>query len=451
MLGVIGALVLAVQTPVIDTAKVSQTMIAEMQRTRAPGAAIAIVIDDRLVFARGYGIASAERRDPVETQTLFRIGSVTKVITALATLGSEQKGAVALEQPIATYWPNLHPRLGRLTLRQLLTHTAGMTALPSGYGPSDEDALQRRVLMWNDSVLFADPGEVYSYSSPGYWLAGAVIEQAERAKYAELIRRYVFEPLGMNSSTFDPLVAFTRPLALDHRRNEQGGPFVVRPYPNDASTWPGGSAFSSVDDLSYLAIALLNGGRVGQKQALPARATQSVITRQVDNPASSCSYTFGLGFCAAGADTIISHYGFRSGSGAVFTLVPTKRVAVIVLANIGGAIFFQTERAVLDMLKVTREADPPPTIRDIAQRDFARITGNYVAGSDTIRIYPQESKLVMRAFGPEVQPLRMGKANELFTVDAQGKPTARFVMVQSGRGNWFLSDGLNAFRRTELN
>ena len=453
MLALIHALIMASQTPAantvaIDTARIAEAVRAEMQRTRAPGVALGVIVDGRVVFARGYGSTSAERTDPVGTGTLFRIGSVTKVLTGLAALGSVHNQRVSLQQPISAYLPGLHPRLARLTLEQLLTHRAGLIALPSAHGPSDEEALQRRVLEWTDSVLFAEPGEAYSYSSPGYWLAGAVIEHAERTRYAELVRRHVFEPLGMSTSTFDPLVAFTHASALDHRRDPQGKAMVVRPYPNDASTWPGGSAFSSINDLNRLASALLNHGRIGEQLALPASTAAAVMTRHTDNPAGPCGYTFGLGICAAGADTITSHYGFRSGSGAVFTLVPTKRAAVIILANIGGAIFFQTERAILDMLGVVRENNPPPTLRDIAQNDFARFAGKYAAGSDTIHIFEQNSKLVLKAFLPEPQPLRIGGANELFIVDAEGRPAARFVLLRSEKGNWFLSDGLNSFRRT---
>ena len=447
---VISSVVLALQVAIgsvapIDTAKVSQAVLAEMARTRAPGAAVGIIVGDRLVFARGYGKASVEQSAPVDPGTLFRIGSVTKVITGLTVLGSQQSGRVSLSQPISTYWPQLHHTLGRITLHHLLTHTAGVTQLASAYGPSDEEALQRRIATWNDSLLFAEPGEVYSYSSPGYWLASAIIERAENAKYAALVSKYVFDPLGMSASTFDPLVALTRATALDHRRNAQGVTAVVRPYPNDASTWAGGSAFSSVNDLSRLAIALLNGGQLEQQQAIPAASARAVMTRQTQNAATDCGYTFGLGFCVEGRDTIVSHYGFRSGTGAVFTLVPNKRVAVIILANTGGAIFFQTERAVLDMLGVQRTQDEAPDVRDIPAQDFARIAGTYVAGSDTLRIYERESTLMLG--GAEPQKLRMGSANELFAVDAQGNPVGRFVLIRSTQGNWFLSDGLNAFRR----
>jgi CubicO group peptidase (beta-lactamase class C family) len=429
----------------IDTARVSQAVLAEMARTRAPGAAIGIVVGDRLVFARGYGQASTEQSAAVNPGTLFRIGSVTKVITALSVLGSEQNGRVKLSQPVATYWPQLHRSIGQITLQHLLTHSAGVAQLASAYGPSDEEALQRRVASWNDSLLFADPGEVYSYSSPGYWLAAAIIERAENAKYAALVSKYVFDPLGMKASTFDPLIALTRPIALDHRRNAQGATTVVRPYPNDASTWAGGSAFSSVTDLSRLAIALLNGGQLEQQQAIPVANARAVMTRQIQNAATDCGYTFGLGFCDEGRDTIISHYGFRSGTGAVFTLVPNKDVAVIILANTGGAIFFQTERAVLDMFGVQRRSDDAPTVRDIPARDFARIAGTYVAGTDTLRIVARDSALFLG--GAQPQKLRMGSANEFFPVDQQGNPVARFVLIESTKGNWFLSDGLNAFRR----
>jgi CubicO group peptidase (beta-lactamase class C family) len=445
MFVLISALVLATQIQ-IDTSKVSQAMLAELQRTRAPGAAIGIVVGDRLVFARGYGSASSERLDSVTPRTLFRVGSVTKVMTGLTALGSQQAGRVAFQQPIGNYWPALHPNLRRLTLQQLLTHTAGMAQLASAYGPSDEEALQKRVALWNDSILFSEPGEVYSYSSPGYWLAAAVLERAENARYAALVSKYLFDPLGMRSSTFDPLVAFTRPIALDHRRNAQGETFVVRPYPNDASTWPGGSAFSSVDDLSKLAIALLNNGKVAEQPGISPAMAQAVMTKQTQNAATDCGYTFGLGFCTQRADTINSHYGFRSGSGAVFTVVPSKRVAVIILANIGGAIFFQTERAVLDMFGVQREAQATPVVRDIPKTEYPRLTGAYVSGSDTLRILERDAKLVLAA--PDPQSLRMGKTNELFVVDQQGNPVGRFVLLQSTKGNWFLSDGLNAFRRT---
>ena len=169
------------------------------------------------------------------------------------------------------------------------------------------------------------------------------------------------------------------------------------------------------------------------------------MTKQTQNAATDCGYTFGLGFCTQRSDTVIAHYGFRSGSGAVFTVVPSKRMAVIILANIGGAIFFQTERAVLDMFGVQRNAEDTPVVRDIPPSEYARLTGAYVSGRDTLRILERDAKLVIAA--PDPQPLRMGQPNELFVVDQQGNPVGRFVLLQSTKGNWFLSDGLNAFRR----
>src|SRR5687767_11761785 len=92
----------------IDTVKVAAAMAAEMQRTRAPGAAIGIVVDGKIVFAKGFGTSSAERNDMVDAGTLFRIGSVTKVLTALAALRSEQTRRVSLVEAIGTYDPALH-------------------------------------------------------------------------------------------------------------------------------------------------------------------------------------------------------------------------------------------------------------------------------------------------------------------------------------------------------
>ena len=198
-----------------------------------PGAAMVVVKDGRVVYAKAFGICSVETNVPVTTRTLFRIGSTTKIFVALAALRLVDQGALRLDGPIGDAVPDLAPGLRSLTLEQLLTHTAGLAEDALQNGPLDESALQARVTGWTEAALFASPGEVFSYANPGYVLAGAAIALAARQPFIAAMRSLVLEPAGMSDSTFRPLEAFTRPVALGH---DKGG--VIRPIAEHAGNYP---------------------------------------------------------------------------------------------------------------------------------------------------------------------------------------------------------------------
>ena len=429
-------------------AEIVGTLEREMAERGVPGASIAIVVGDSVVLLRALGVRSVETGDPMTPGSLVRIGSVTKTITGLASLLASRDGRLALDAPIGRAAPELAEPLRGLTMRQLLTHTAGLGNEGAGIGSHDESALGERVRGWGRERIFAPPGDVYSYSSPGYWLAGHVLARADGESYVASVGRRVLEPLGMTRSTFLPTVAMTHALAVDHRRGENGAPVVVRPFPDDASTWPSGSLFSSAEELARLAVALLNDGRVDGRQRLPPEVVRRMLEPQVPTPGGDCSYAFGLSICGAGEARVARHYGYRGGSGAVFALVPARRVAVIVLANGPGAIMSATEQAALDRL-APAPADPPtsaPTVASpvVAPPPVSALLGRYVNGGDTLQLLARGDSL----------RYRYGDAESLLTVDADGAllvgppgaPVQGFLPVR-GRttGRWYLHDGLSAF------
>ncbi|HEX6057977.1 MAG TPA: serine hydrolase domain-containing protein [Gemmatimonadaceae bacterium] len=415
----------------------------EMHERGVPGASIAIVVGDSVVLLRALGVRSVETGDPMTPSSLVRIGSVTKMVTGLASLLAEHDGRLALDAPIGRTVPELAEPLRALTMRQLLTHTAGLGNEGAGTGSHDESALAERVRGWGRERILAPAGDVYSYSSPGYWLAGHVLERADGGSYVASVGRRVLAPLGMTRSTFLPTVAMTHALAVDHRRGEGGRPVVVRPYPDDASTWPSGSLFSSAEELARLAVALLNDGRVGGRQLLPPGVVRHMLEPQVPTPGGDCSYAFGLSICGVGDARVARHYGFRGGSGAVFALVPARRLAVIVLANGPGAIMGGTEQAALDRL-APMPALPPTSPAPVASPAVAALLGRYANGGDTLQLLARGDSLRYRYGGEE----------SVLTVDADGSllvgppdaPVQGFVPVR-GRttGRWYLHDGLSAF------
>lgn len=415
----------------------------EMRRTGAPGAAVAVVVGDRVVLSAAFGVRSVEERAPATTSTLFRVGSVTKSVTGLAAAVLAQQGRLDLDAPIAARLPTLGGALGRRTLRQLLEHRAGLWNEAAGDGRHDDDALAARVDHWGDERLFAPAGDVHSYSSPGYWLAGRVLERATGAAYADVVASTVFAPLGMTRSVFRPTTALTYPLALDHV-GRGDSVRVLRPFPDDASTWPSGSLFTTADDLARLAIALLNDGRLDGRQALPREAVAAMSHGGSRVPGGECRYAFGLQRCARAGGETMSHYGFRRGSGAVFTLVPARRVGIVVLAVGQGAIMSRTEASLLARYAGIADAPPPrPSVRGPVP---AGVLGTWVAGADTLRLARRGATTTF-AFGRGEELPAWEATDGAVLVGPRDAPVQRFTIVRGDAGDGrYLHDGLGAYR-----
>ncbi len=129
----------------------------EMELTHTPGAAVAVVQGDRVVFQKGFGVTSVETKQSVTTDAIFRLGSTTKMFVAAAAITMVEAGKIKLDLPISEYVPELHPALKRLTLHQLLSHTAGLKDDAPMNGPIEESALGERVRTWNETAFLPSP------------------------------------------------------------------------------------------------------------------------------------------------------------------------------------------------------------------------------------------------------------------------------------------------------
>ena len=433
-----------------ETARIDSTLADEMRRTRAPGAAVVVTESGRVVYERALGVRSVETREPMTSRTLVRIGSVTKTATALTSAVLAARGTLDLDAPIARYAPQLPVPFRRLTMRQLLTHTAGMANEGAGTGSHDIDALRRRVLGWDASKRLGRAGDIYSYSSPGYWLAGYVLSGATGTEYASAVRAALLTPLGMSTATFDPFVAFTYPVALDHRASGDSV-VVLRPFPDDASTWPSGSLFASAEELARLATAIADSGRLDGRRALDPSVIGAVTARQTDVPGpegDTCGHALGLSHCADRGTTVLSHYGFRAGSGAVLTVIPARRAAVVILANGPGAIMHQTEQTVLDVLLGPQDTAARARREPIRRVLPAELVGTFVNGADTLTLFTRADSAFYRYRSGVPQPVRALDDGSVGVLDAQGNVEQTFRLVRGRSGERYLHDGLTAFRRT---
>src|SRR5436190_9573121 len=148
-----------------DAAKLEQVATDEMRSTNTPGAAIAIVREGQIVWSNGLGLANVETQQPVTPDTLFRLGSTTKMFTAAALVGLAEEGKLRLDEPVGKCIPGLHPKIAALTAHQLLTHTAGLTDESIMSGRHDDDALAAYARAMDETWLFTEPGKIHSYQS----------------------------------------------------------------------------------------------------------------------------------------------------------------------------------------------------------------------------------------------------------------------------------------------
>jgi CubicO group peptidase (beta-lactamase class C family) len=418
------------QSPVVDFSALDPVIAQELKATGTPGAAVSIVSGDRVVFSKGYGLANVETRETVRPEMLFRLGSTTKMFTAAALVLLAERGAIDLTKPIGDYVKGLHPSIARLTAHQLLSHTSGILDEAPMFGSHDEAALEKEVRSWTESRFFTEPGRIYSYSNPGYWLSGFVVEVLSGKRYADQMEASLFKPLGMSRTTLRPHVAMTYPLAQGHDETPQG-PAIIRPIANNAASWPAGSMFSSVEDLSRFVIAFVGGGRIGQQQVLPSAVITRLSQPNVAIPGSSGSYSYGLEIAKFRGVDVIRHGGSRAGYGSQIVMAPRERVGVVITANRSGIGLNRTAEKAMELMLPLQPASTtiPTTSTAMTTADMSALAGTYSQAARTMTIVMREGKLFLQQGGRDIaiekvrdHEFRAGEARFVVVTGAGGRP-----------------------------
>lgn len=411
-----------------DFASLDGVVREELQQTRTPGAAVAITLGDRIIFAKGFGLANVETEERVSPEMLFRLGSTTKMFTAATLVTLAEQGKINLNDPIGKVVQGLSPKLSQVTAHQLLSHTSGILDEAPMFGSNDDDALDREVRSWKNERFFTEPGEVYSYSNPGYWLAGFLSESLSGKPFADVVATTIFAPLGMSRTTFRPTIAMTYPLAQGHDL-ENGELKIIRPAANNTASWPAGSIFSSVNDLARWVIAFVNDGRLEGQQRIAPGVVAKLQSANTVIPGSTNKYGYALQVGAWRGVRVVQHGGSRSGYGSVIRMVPDQHFGVIVLANRTGVNLNRTADRAMEIVLSLAPAPPTPSPRSIPMTDaeMTRYSGTYSQGLRQVEILKKDGKLFLKQGGQEM-PLTKASDTEL----ASGN--ARYVLVAGKKG-----------------
>lgn len=400
----------AAPSPGFDFSALDKAMDADLTASRAPGGVVAVVSGDKIVWQKAFGVASIETQEPVRPGMLFQIGSVTKTMTAAALLSLAAEGTVELEAPIGKYLPGLAPKLAALTLHQLLSQTGGLKDIPAEGGAADDTALAAAAHEWTDDLRSLPPGQAFSYSNPGYALAGLVLEKMTGAPYADVMIDRIFSPLALGHTTLRSTMALTYPHAVGHTTDTAGKPKVVRPASDDGRFRPAGSAtWSNAEDLARFATALVNDGRLDGNVLLPTAIVGQMATPRVDIPAlfTEGRYGYGLFQMKDHGLTVYEHPGTTGGFSAVIRLVPQRHFALVVLANADGVRFTRTIEAAMDLLAPAPPPAPPHDALPVPFEERVRYIGTY-RNRFALEIAINKEALVLRRFGIELEMIKVG-------------------------------------------
>ncbi len=370
---------------------IAAAMEKERAELGAPGVALAVLEGGEVTYAAGFGSKHPDVDDPVLASTLFRIGSVTKVLTATAVLQLVESGDVDLMDPITAYLPTLafekdSTWAPSIEVGHLLTHQSAIVDFLEVDNSPASDADLASVMLGpfaKEAYLMAPAGRMYNYSNPGYMYAGLVAEAVGGEFYRTIMHDRVFAPLGMDRTFFLPSevladgdYAFGKTVHW-----KTGEPLVAGPETYD-NAWarPAGYAWSSVLDLAEFVRFLRNGDNavlhdtVREEMMKPQVNTEEFLDRM--------GYGYGLivqqgVFLGSFYDIlIVQHGGAIPGFAADMYWVPACDLGFVTLANTDGAYFIDTLVTAITTLCTLPNPSTPPDLT-VDPSTFGTLVGTY--------------------------------------------------------------------------
>ena len=311
-----------------DLTAIDAYIAAQVKQKGLVGLSVAILRDGEIVFAKGYGQRSLEKSLPVEADTSFAIGSITKQFVCACVLLLAEEGKLSIKDPVAKYFPNL-TRASDITLLDLMNHTAGYP----DYYPLD--FLDRRMLQpitlenllkeYAGGKLEFEPGSRFSYSNTGYIILGGVVEKVSGEKLGDFLQRRILTPRQMEHSKFGSPVGLASP-ATGYNGFALGPP---EPAVIEADGWieAAGGLWSSASDLLRWDLALVSG-----KVLKPQSYDLMVAPRKLTTGKTS-NYGCGLRTEMQNSDLILAHTGGVSGFVSFNAVQPRTKSGLVVLSN----------------------------------------------------------------------------------------------------------------------
>jgi CubicO group peptidase (beta-lactamase class C family) len=378
-----------------------------MELLRVPGVAMGLLYEGE-EYAAGFGIINAEHPLPVDADTLFRIASITKSFTGTAVMRLVESGQLDLHTPLRVYLPEL--RLAdedvarRVTLQHLLTHTAGWVGDWSGEVDRSfrggDDALARSVAKLAELPQLTPMGEVWSYNSLGFYLAGRVIEVVTGQSYEVALEELLLAPLGMTRTFFHAEEAITHRAAVGHAVADEGWRVL-----HGSWAWPrarnaaGGLVSCARDLLRYVRFHLGDGSNSAGQRLLSLAGLARMDVPLV--PAGSMCDAGGLSWWVWKMDggPVVGHSGVCPGQRATVKLAPKRNFGIVVLTNGESGDELHAEVTAWALRHYLGISEPERVPLQVPESRLAEYVGRYTGWIGDIDVRLEKGELLLQLEG----------------------------------------------------
>jgi len=361
----------------------------QMKKHDVPGVSIALVEGDKILWARGFGYADLEKNIPATPDTIYQVGSVSKIITATAVMQQVERGRIDLDAPIQKYLPefSIHSRWKEhtdITPRALLSHHSG---LPSDYlkGFFSAKSLDTLIKELAPEHLAYPPGQVFNYSNLGADLLGTAVERVAGRPFVEHTQKALLDRIGMTHSSYVMTPSIHSMLARGYIDGQASDPIGIRDI-------PAGSLLSSAADMGRYLQFVFSGGRIGNDAVLGEKQIAAMFQPQYPDRPLDFGQRFGLGWMLSGlkingGGTVAWHDGSTRAFMSQIALLPEKKLGVVILANsdTAGALVYDVSELALALALEARDGIEPlaPPARKTA----------VAVGTDTLKKYAGDYSL----------------------------------------------------------
>ncbi|UCC38381.1 MAG: serine hydrolase [Candidatus Aminicenantes bacterium] len=302
----------------------------QMALDKAPGLSVGFLKGDK-IWTRAFGFSDLENKVPAKPESSYRLASITKTLTAIAVLQLVEAGKIDLDAEVQTYVPYFPKKKWPVTVRLLLGHLGGISHYKN-YAVEGRIKVRKNtkqaLAIFQDFDLVAEPGTKFNYSSYGYNLLGAVIEEASGVSYGNYIKEHIFEPLGMTDSRIDDPIEIIPNRVRGYRLIR--GKIKNSEYVNVSSRFAGGGTRSTIVDLLKYAHGIIEGALLKEetwKLIFTSMATQEELFTE-----------YGMGWRVSPwrGHFMVSHGGSQPETRTHLLIFPSEEFAVAIASNREG-------------------------------------------------------------------------------------------------------------------
>ncbi len=398
--------------PVIEPAKNYRTIAdrlttliqREAREKKLPALSIALVDDQRIVWARGFGFADPQAKVPATAETIYRVGSVSKLFTDVAVMQLVERGVLDLDAPIANYLSDFQPRSPfdrPITVRQMMAHRSGLVREPpvGSYFDPTAPSLAKTVESLNKTQLVYEPQMRTKYSNAAIATIGLMLEKTRRQPFARYLRQALLDPLDMKHSSFESEPAITKNVAKGVMGTYWGRDFAAPTF--ELGIAPAGSMYSNVLDLGRFLCVLFAGDKGAHAQILKPETLEQMWTVQfVGEGGKEPKEGFGLGFRISRLEgrRCIGHSGAIYGFATQLQALPKQKLGVVVIASrdVANGVTNHIAQVALQQMLAAKEAKPLPAIEQPQPLsiDKARaLAGRYQSGDRSLDLLERDGHL----------------------------------------------------------